>query len=229
MIVPYITTAFATWSTLLCLLALHLYLNYAAVRAVSMQSLNRQRTCILVSNLIDERTVLTPAEVSKKERIFAKGSVLRWNSRPSLGTCCIGVELKTLLSDLGTRSGSTGSIADLEELPKLLTLFRKDQYLLWHDVDTQRSKIVLKQEAKPLDHIKAWTHALLLARELSHYSRTSAAGKTSVVTALTSTHDQTARLFTEHLAAIERAGWDISIPHMETRSGSRIFSQEDRT
>ncbi|KAL2013795.1 hypothetical protein VTN00DRAFT_1320 [Thermoascus crustaceus] len=52
LLVSNITTPLATWTALICLLTLHLATNYAAVRAVHMTSLNRQRANIVFSALL---------------------------------------------------------------------------------------------------------------------------------------------------------------------------------
>lgn len=53
MVVSHVTGFTTTWIALLALLALHLSLNYAAVRAVQMTSLNRQRANIVLSSLFE--------------------------------------------------------------------------------------------------------------------------------------------------------------------------------
>ena len=53
MVVSHVTGLTTTWIALLALLALHLSLNYAAVRAVQMTSLNRQRANIVLSSLFE--------------------------------------------------------------------------------------------------------------------------------------------------------------------------------
>ncbi|KAF3394272.1 RUS1 family protein [Penicillium rolfsii] len=106
-VVSHVTGFTATWISLLTLLALHLSLNYAAVRSVQMTSLNRQRANIVLSALLESDTginlteksiqskietrfetdtsthphtwkVLTPSQVSSQERIFHRGGTLQW-------------------------------------------------------------------------------------------------------------------------------------------------------
>lgn len=50
MILPYVNTPQATHILLAFLLAAHLGANFAAVRGLSMRTLNRQRACIAWSN-----------------------------------------------------------------------------------------------------------------------------------------------------------------------------------
>ncbi|TKA67954.1 hypothetical protein B0A49_07548 [Cryomyces minteri] len=85
LVVSWVSSPLATWSTLLLLLSIHLATNHAAVRAVSMRTLNRQRANLVFSHLIEDDEVLTPEEVSKKERIFDWDGVLKaW-------ACAIGM------------------------------------------------------------------------------------------------------------------------------------------
>lgn len=53
LVVSHIASYTATWIALVTLLTVHLGMNYAAVRAVQMTSLNRQRANIVFSTLLD--------------------------------------------------------------------------------------------------------------------------------------------------------------------------------
>ncbi|KAJ0420650.1 DUF647 domain protein [Aspergillus carlsbadensis] len=107
LVVSYITSFVATWFTLLALLTLHLSLNYTAVRAVQMTTLNRQRANIVFSSMLSsdpdfallssdqsqdqhnyaepgdqtERHLHIPslAQVSRQERIFDASGTLKWS------------------------------------------------------------------------------------------------------------------------------------------------------
>jgi len=201
---------------------LHLYLNYKAVRAVSMNSLNRQRTCILVSNLIDSGKVLTPLQVSQQEQIFSQGSLLKWRTHQQLSTCHIGVSLQKLSQSINIALPQTGAFKDFDVFPKLFALFGDHQYILWHDERTSNTTIVLKQGADTLDQIKAWTHALVLADNISKLPRDRVYETPRLLRAIGITLDKTDLLFKTHLSAIESAGWDLSLAHLATRSGTRI-------
>lgn len=89
----------ATWLLLLFLLAVHLLLNYAAIRAVKMRTISRQRANLLFSTLAERGRVLHPGNVSRMESIFERrgGSVFRWLSGPVLGYCDFGVPLQKLV------------------------------------------------------------------------------------------------------------------------------------
>ncbi|PYH99163.1 DUF647 domain protein [Aspergillus ellipticus CBS 707.79] len=126
-VVSRVTGFAATWVSLLLLLAMHLGLNYAAVRSVQMTSLNRQRANIVFSTILssdpDLKTqlthpepkpqsspnpqlwrALTPAQVAKQEKIFEIDGILRWSHAKAkavpetIGSCRIGVSLQQFLA-----------------------------------------------------------------------------------------------------------------------------------
>ncbi|KAH8821217.1 vitamin B6 photo-protection and homoeostasis-domain-containing protein [Xylogone sp. PMI_703] len=102
LVVSNITSQWATWLAMILLLAIHLFTNYMAVRAVCMRTLNRQRANILFSDYlsqvlprpdVDRETtllqvpqlsnaakLLTPQTLSNHERIFEKDGILRWTT-----------------------------------------------------------------------------------------------------------------------------------------------------
>ncbi|KAK4863286.1 hypothetical protein LT330_002064 [Penicillium expansum] len=134
-VISHITSFSTTWLILLILLAMHLSMNYIAVRAVQMTSLNRQRANIIFSALLasdkslaldldldldptaptpskKEWKILTPAQVAKHERIFHRDGALQWTQHSGthtithhLGSAQIGVSMSTFLG--GSGSGST--------------------------------------------------------------------------------------------------------------------------
>ncbi|OJJ02940.1 hypothetical protein ASPVEDRAFT_84409 [Aspergillus versicolor CBS 583.65] len=148
LVVSHITGFAATWITLILLLTLHLSLNYAAVCSVQMTTLNRQRANIVFSTLLSsdpdfpdlasnleqqkqeqkrqssaketqKLSVLTPAQVSKQERIFNAGGALTWYASKSsstgspetetetLGSCQIGASLRQFLSHSSSSTTTT--------------------------------------------------------------------------------------------------------------------------
>ena len=54
LVVSYISSKWATWTAMIILLAIHLGTNYLAVRAVCMQTLNRQRANLVFSGLLEQ-------------------------------------------------------------------------------------------------------------------------------------------------------------------------------
>ncbi|KAJ5948488.1 hypothetical protein N7454_001795 [Penicillium verhagenii] len=158
LVISHITGFKATWAALLVLLAAHLSLNYAAVRAVQMTSLNRQRANIVFSaflSSIDEGPlttdqsnsklvnnkkqpiILTPAQASQQERIFPRDGVLEWTSSPSqpsdyLGTAEIGVSLPQFLNTAHSSTTTSGaSFQTSIPMEKLHKLFADEGHILF--------------------------------------------------------------------------------------------------
>lgn len=212
-VVSHITSPSATWSALTLLLAIHLAMNHAAVRAVCMKTLNRQRANIVVSALIETGKVLTPEEVSAKEKIFEKEGALRWCDGTYLGHCTFGVSLRDLTARLGTQHKSSVAIRNLQIQPgDLFDVFKQEQYLLWYDKGSRQVLIVLKKDASTLYQLKAWMHAILIAKVSEDCS----------IHRLRETLTKTSELLKSHHEKLVRAGWDLNTVALETRSSDRI-------
>ncbi|KAK0654035.1 RUS1 family protein-like protein [Lasiodiplodia hormozganensis] len=177
-VVSWVSSPLATWVAMLLLLTTHLGTNYAAVRAVSMRSLNRQRANIVMTHLLAYDKILSPQQVSQRERIFElRDGALRWADDQVIGRCRIGVRLAELVARLpGAEAGApaaarktgavvrdAGASAKTMSLSTLLKVFEHESYLLWFDSARSEALIVLKQSCEPAAQLQAWTQALLLA------------------------------------------------------------------
>lgn len=226
---PYITSRIATWTALIFLLSIHIGTNYAAVRAVKMTTLNRQRSNILFSAILGETRILSPAEVAKRERIFEWDGALRWQTESSsqvLGSCRIGISLQELLC-------FSSSYAKVD-LPGLLAIFEKERYLLWFDGGSKRAAIALKVGATPSDQLKAWWHALLVSKEMASQQMQPSADKTadksqSVTDSMHSALEESLRriseLFDLNVQHLKPAGWIVDSSSLETSLGRRLEIQ----
>lgn len=253
-VVSHITSDLATWCTLILLLAIHLATNYAAVRAVSMQSLNRQRANILFSHILQHGIVLNPKEVSARERIFERGGVLRWADDEVLGKCRIGTSLSELLGRIGRRDKLSGSLAfcssggdDGSEVDvfDLLSIFEAEDYVLWATGGpaAYEAVIVLKAGCGPIDQLRAWAHALLVAEKRqrggdSGGTRGGLGGKSGCVVAsraakaaakhglvvgdLKDTLYEVRRMFDKYGDEMRAKGWNLDVAALETKAGMRL-------
>jgi hypothetical protein len=251
-VISHITSFSTTWLILLILLALHLSMNYAAVRAVQMTSLNRQRANIVFSTLFDsdrnlsldldpeldttpslsktksEWTVLTPAQVSKHERIFHRDGVLQWTQHSThttqpLGSAQIGVSMSTFL---GSVSGT--SFPRTLPLQRLAAIFADESYILflvpltsggnvkWH------ASILLKRGCTVEHQLKAWAHALLAARVLVRITTGFSVDAVLAVVERTLGLLNADARFERYLTELGGVGWDVDIAALETRAGRRI-------
>ena len=220
--VSVVSSPTATWSCLILLLSIHLATNHAAVKAVSMHSVNRQRANILFSAFWDQNKVLTPEEVSHQERIFEWDGVLRWRSSAPFAKAHIGVSLQTLLNSLAPAHAATSSTRDANmQLKRLLELFGRDMYLLSYDSTRRVAYVVLKEGATPESSFKAWAHALLLSHDLNKLYATSAP-TIEISELLQSTLVDLTKYWDGFLKQLSTAGWDIGVANLETTSGTRL-------
>ncbi|KAF1989901.1 DUF647-domain-containing protein [Aulographum hederae CBS 113979] len=237
LLVSWLSTPLATWTTLLSLIAIHLFINRLGVRAVKMRTLNRQRATVLFSNLLEHDKVLSPRDVSKREYIFEpqkKGSLVQ-TSGAVVGHCSIGVSLKPLLECLATSQDRrpTGSVSlGAVDLSVLLTLFRREWYMLWyrqiqprwyeqHASPRAEIFVSLKDGATSEAQLQAWYHAQLLAWVLANHDGTADA-QDVLLSNVASTLEHTRAHFPMQAKRLRAVGWDLSVPCLETHSGSRI-------
>jgi hypothetical protein len=208
-VVSRVESAVATWITLISLLVLHLMLNYKAVSAVKMRTLNRQRANLVFGHLLAADKTLDQKQVAKRERIFERDGVL--------GYARIGISIAQLQATqqrlLRARDGKSPSLAWFFEA------FEKEDYIL---VISAREKtycrvdILLRQKCGPRTQLKAWFHALVLAREVKDGSDMEE--RDLVRTSL----KKVEATFEEYVTRLERIGWEMDDCMVETHCGPRI-------
>ncbi|KAL9582373.1 MAG: hypothetical protein Q9212_003334 [Teloschistes hypoglaucus] len=227
-LVSYVSSPMTTWSCLILLLSIHLAMNRAAVRAVSMHTLNRQRANIVFSTFLDEGTVLSPKEVSLQERIFEWDGVLRWRHSSPLATARIGHPLKELLASLAPAHEKTGSIRDAEaKMMRLIRQYSQEEFLLWYDAPQRVGHIALKEGAAAKSQLKAWALMLWIThrhRMDGSSEATSGSFESTLDLQRSSLQDLSSR-WADCIQRLRTAGWDIDVASLETTSGSRICVQ----
>jgi hypothetical protein len=226
-VVQWVTSPFATWTTLILLLSIHLETNRRAVRAVSMRTLNRQRANFVYHHLRCGH-VPSPKEVSMQERIFEQPGVLRGQSGEVLGFCQMGASMSAFLKSLAAPHPTTKSTTmPGTALTKLLRPFRDANYLMWYDPLSISKKvsvhIALKKDATSLDQITAWWHAVALA-EASH-QQDKAVGedlKSDGATLLERSMVTSSAFVAKYENALRELGWDLDTGALETGSNTRL-------
>ena len=222
-VVSWVAAPIATWLTLLFLLAVHLYMNQAAVRSVSMRSLNRQRAGIVFAHLLAYDKVLSPQKVSQKERIFERDGVYRWTDDVVLGYGRMSVNLNTLIRAMVGDDGQSGRVhVEATQLRRLLEVFDRELYVLWFDAHVSTAYITLKEGATVKTQLKAWLHGLFLARENGNKDSPMSAAKCDQFQKLTTSLEHTTKVFNEYDGRIQAVGWDSTIAALETHSGTRL-------
>ncbi|KAL8989653.1 MAG: hypothetical protein Q9177_001508 [Variospora cf. flavescens] len=226
-VVSYVSSPSATWSCLILLLSIHLAMNRAAVRAVRMRSLNRQRANLVFSNFLDQNKVLTPKEVSLQERIFERDGVLRWRGSGAFAAAKIGLPLWHLLASLAPAHEMTGSIRDREaKVMRLVSLYRDEEFLVWYNAPQRLGHITLKVGAGAKSQLKAWTLLLWIAHRHRTANATSAGFEPELDLHRTALEELTSR-WLECLDRMETAGWDLGTASLETTPGSRVCLQAE--
>jgi len=189
-----------------------------------MRCLNRQRANLVFGHLFQNGTVLSPADVSSQERIFETDGALRWTDDSVIGRCKIGISLNLLLNHMGRRHKRTGSL-DLHamKLSDLTDIFADEQYILgFSDADYEAS-IVLKEGCAPVNQLKAWAQALLLAQRVRSQSlEQDDASPGRRLADLRRTLKDANEVFDKYAKVLEGEGWDLDVAALETRAGSRI-------
>jgi hypothetical protein len=192
-----------------------------------MRCLNRQRANIVLGNILAHGQVPTPADVSKRERIFERDGVLRWVDDTIVGHCRIGVSLEVLLSRLGPQHKQTGSLDLLAiKISEILEVFDDEAYVLWFGDSELDLLIVLKHGCTPIDQLIAWCHALLLAQRLRNQVPVGKPGRgnTSLKERLAETKRSladTREIFAKYKEMLGQKGWDLDVGALETRAGTR--------
>ena len=187
-----------------------------------MRSLNRQRANIVLSRFLEETRILTPTEVSREERIFEHGNVLRWNCSSALAKAFIGVPLQKIISVLAPTHAATGSTRDPKShLQHLFETFSDEKYLLWLDAKAMNIFIVIKEGAEPESLLKAWAQALLIAHQY-HEDNATCASADEVFRLIRSSLRDVSSKFENCLAGLSAAGWKTDTGSLETASATRL-------
>ncbi|KAL9621063.1 MAG: hypothetical protein Q9160_004448 [Pyrenula sp. 1 TL-2023] len=224
-VVSLTVSKFATWIWLISLLATHLFTNYAAVRSVSMNTLNRQRTNIVFSNFVATGRVLSPKETAKEERIFEMACRLRWRSSTILGYCMTGISFNDFLRAFGSQQTRTGSIKHPNvDLVRVLQLYKDEDYLLWFNGSSRQAVICLKQGVTPQNQVKAWSQALLIAQSYDQQSgaTTDANDSQRMLAVSEEMLLDHSKGFPVFLDGLKKAGWQLDKPALETGPGRRL-------
>ena len=169
--------------------------------------------------------LLTPEQVSLKERIFERDGVLRWLGGTVLGYCRIGVEIKTILDSIQQNNRASNSYSNMQVDLRDLTKIYGDNYTIWLDVKRHMFLIALHQQDsdnEPATKLTAWLHALrtarLMEKEAIHVEKM-APGQVLKLLERTRAGGQDMDAF---IIDLNLAGWNTSVDALETRAGMRV-------
>ena len=222
-VVARISSPAATWTALILLLSVHLAMNHAAVRAVSMHRLNRQRANLVISNFLEQGKVLTPEEVSHQERIFDWDGILRWNGRSLSAKARIGIPLQEMLNSIAPSHQTTSSIKSPEtQIAALTKLYREEEYIMWYSKSQRCAYIVLKEGASPSSQLRGWAHALFTVQRSHNRSMKDAEESQKILELVGSTLESICEHWEDFLKRLKEKGWDVEIASLESAPGTRI-------
>lgn len=224
-VISYITEPTAAWTALIVLLAIHLETNRRAVRAVTMQTLNRQRATLVFHHL-QRGHVPTPVEIASQERIFERDGVLRDDHDRIIGHCAVGASTERLLKAVSGAQTSTKAFPSQgPALQSVLSTYEKTPYILWQDKKSSPGRsslfIVLKKGVTNPEMITAWWQALAVASANS-IKKTARPDQYAELEMMNSTRHQAAGLLKQYESALKEKGWDLECGALETVSASRI-------
>lgn len=231
-VVSWVTTPIATWTTLILLLSIHLETNRRAVRAVKMRTLNRQRATLVFHHL-QRGHVPSIDEIASEEDIFERGGILRSSEGRALGACAVGVPIARLLNAVSSQQTTTKAVRLEDEiLTKVLGIYDACRYVLWKDKSLEQSNssifVVLKKGVEPSDMLVAWWQALLLADGVTFDESTSkgSAGLDAELQRVEQTRDAARNLLSKFDKQLREAGWDLDSGALETGASTRVSIEE---
>ncbi|KAH8906687.1 DUF647-domain-containing protein [Coniochaeta sp. PMI_546] len=193
------------WALMMVLVGIHLMMNYRAVRSVKMRTLNRQRATIVFREWLDTNTILTPLQVSQRERILRDGSGnLTSKSGDYTGHC---------------RFGNYGDVRGWTPRGYHRYVFDDRDYFLgiWHRGGNFHMRLALKEGIS--NPLSAWFDAVNHAYHFdsalkdgleSHYENEGHVGYHS--------KEDKDTIF----AALVAAGWDLETGALETTDPVRV-------
>ncbi|KAE8724601.1 Protein root UVB sensitive 3 [Hibiscus syriacus] len=152
MLLAQITTEnpLAIWFSFLSLTMFHMYANYKAVRCLALDSLNFERSSILLQNFIESGQVLSPKQVSTMEHVLPLWTTLKSSktAKPLHPNVKLGLRVSTLDHLEMANLNSAGSF------------YNKAKYIL-----VERKgivSVVVHKDSTGADTLRSYIHALVM-------------------------------------------------------------------
>jgi hypothetical protein len=206
---------------------------------VRMSSFNRQRANLAFGHLLAFDKVLSPAQVSRAERIFERDGVLRWTDGKIIGFAKIGASLRECFragqpasaASSGDKTTPDSPADGVDVVPSLARIFKDEWYMLWMNAASGHVLISLKQGCSSKAQLQAWCHALVLARRSVEQGPNTTqqaerrGGKIEqemMLDMVSETLEDTKKTFDEHVLRLASAGWEVDNAALETCAGPRF-------
>lgn len=135
----------------LFLVAVHLYANYSAVKALCLDTLNEDRLAIIIKNYMMNERIPNPRKVNKEESVF-----LLKNSTRSIHDfdIKIGVSFANIMKR---------NIISCTEMEFLLKFFENKKYIITADIEKRNIFIILKKDVQSAEILEAYFYASMYA------------------------------------------------------------------
>ncbi|KAH6616208.1 vitamin B6 photo-protection and homoeostasis-domain-containing protein [Chaetomium sp. MPI-SDFR-AT-0129] len=211
MVVRMVEDKQVVWMLMVLLAGVHLTMNYHAVRAVKMRSLNRQRATIVFREWLDHGTVLTPDQVSARESILRNGrGNLASKTGDYTGFCDFGT-----YGDLMSWNPRGHHRYDFETSTYFMGIWHRGGYFYMRIAVKEGVKSPLAAWFDAVNHAYHFDSALKDGLQ-SHYESELPLGYVS--------EEQKQTIF----GAMAAAGWNLEVNALETRLPVRVRVGEGR-
>lgn len=220
----------ATWIWMVSLLITHLSMNYMAVKSVRLRSLNRTRL-----HGIHAKHNMTTGRVPSVDEIGREEPVLhfrRWLASKTrlcevMPTIRVGVPLSDFYQTSVRQPSATN---DVTQTFSELRSHRKFSVHYPLAPNSNTALILLKQDARPEDQIKAYLTALQGLKTRKTESQVSK--RKSLVHSASSNHHQGREEFDEYIEKLveqlPHAGWDVDATTLDDEGYRVTFEGENQ-
>ncbi|KAL6258070.1 hypothetical protein P5V15_009987 [Pogonomyrmex californicus] len=135
----------------LFLVAVHLYANYSAVKALCLDTFNEDRLAIIVKNYITTEQIPEPRKVNKEE------SVLLFKN-PTKNICGFDIKIGMSFAKVLRRN-----VISSTEMEFLLKFFEDRKYIITIDIEKRNIFIILKKDIQSTEILEAYFYASMCA------------------------------------------------------------------
>ncbi|XP_014478456.1 PREDICTED: RUS1 family protein C16orf58 isoform X1 [Dinoponera quadriceps] len=133
------------------LVAVHLYANYSAVKALCLDTLNEDRLALIIKHYMMNERIPEPWRINKEESVFLLGS-------PSRQMCGFDIKIGASFASVLERN-----VISPMEVEFLLKFFEDRNYLVAIDIETRTVFVVLKKDANPVQVLEGYFYASMCA------------------------------------------------------------------
>ncbi|XP_011340582.1 RUS1 family protein C16orf58 homolog isoform X2 [Ooceraea biroi] len=131
----------------LFLVAVHLYANYSAVKALCLDTLNEDRLALIVKRYMLNEHVPEPPEINEEESVFLLGN-------PTKSVCGFDIKIGASFASV-LKEGIISSM----EMEFLLKFFEDRKYLITVDIERRDIFVILKKDIRPVETLEAYFYA----------------------------------------------------------------------